>query len=164
MLAPHPQGVQRQIYLDVMLEHAGLTLPRDSKAFRKIITACVPPLDCVRFENRSASLEDFLRLHQYRPDLLVRIPLPLQLFSNAPPPRVTGLLTVGGALTTAGRISGSAALALGQAGAMAFESALRQRTAAPLANALSKLGLVHIVAKPRIPLARDLVSNSASCL
>jgi hypothetical protein len=135
---------------------------RVSKAFRNSVATCTPSLDCMRFRNGSASLEDFLRLHRHRPDLLVRIPLPLQLFSNAPPPRAAGILTLSGALTAMGRVSGSAGRALGQAGAMAVESALRQRAAAPVANAMSKLGLVTVVPTPEIPLVRDLVSNSSA--
>ena len=34
----------------------------------------------------NASLEDVLRLHRHRPDLLVRIPLVTSLFPNDPPP------------------------------------------------------------------------------
>ena len=100
-----------------------------SRAFRNSILHCTPPLDCVRFRNGSASLEDVLRLHRYRPGLLVRIPLPLQLFSNTPPP--VARLSLQGALSAAGRLTGSAAQALGKAGARAVETALRGHAAGP---------------------------------
>lgn len=129
-----------------------------SKAFRSSISRCKPPLDCVRFRGGSASLEDFLRLHRFRPDLLVRIPLPLELFSNSPP-KQSGSAMLKGVLSAAGRVSGNAAIAIGSAARTTVENALQQPAAAPMARALASIGLVKLDPVPSMALVRDPVSN-----
>lgn len=129
-----------------------------SKAFRSTVSRCEPQLDCVRFQGGSASLEDFLRLHRFRPDLLVRIPLPLQIFSNSPPKQRSGAM-LKGALSSAGRISGTAARAVGSAVRTAVENALQQPAAAPMARALASVGLVKLDPVRSVSLVRDPVSS-----
>ena len=151
-----------------------------SKAFTNAIQTCEPMLDCVRLkQGHVASLEDVLRLHHCRPDLLVRIPLVTSLFPNEsllPSTRPTFATSSASSITSATAAATRVVSAVKQLNSVRQEIVGRASVWAALLNyqleeqlkkpqllkvtqALSKAGVVRVVEQNS---ARGSASGSAS--
>lgn len=141
-------------------------LCRVSKAFTNAVHSCEPPLDCVRHQRGAASLEDVLRLHRYRPDLLIRIPLVQSLFPDGAflqPPTTTSTIKV---LNQLGRTVYGHANSLTSMMNDQLEEQLRKPKMQVATDALVKAGVVTRKKKKQnkmpVMVARDPVMHEIS--
>ena len=119
-----------------------------SKAFTVAIATCEPTLDCVRFENGAASLEDVLRLHRHRPDLLVRIPLVTSLFPNDPPP--LSLTPSASTMAVTMKDMFTRAKLLASVMNQKLEETLEKPELLKVTDTLSRIGLIHVETKEAV--------------